>query len=150
MRDNVSLMKRILLTLAALLTLGGIGSAQWLTDSTAALAQAREKNRPVLIEFTGSDWCPGCIQLDRAVFQTEAFQKYAAENLVLLKVDFPRKPLSAAQRAHNEKLRLQYKVQGFPTIVVLKSDGTLAGTFFPQVANTQAFIRQVEKTAGKR
>ncbi len=96
----------------------------WLTSYDQALKASAELKRPVLINFTGSDWCIWCKKLAKEVFDTEAFQKYAAENLVLLKLDFPQKiKMSREEQAANQKLATQFGVEGFPTIVLVNSDG---------------------------
>ena len=62
------------------------------------------------------------------MFQTQEFADYAKKNLVLVEVDFPRKKsLSAAQKRANEALKEKYKVEGFPTLVILNSEGKKLG-----------------------
>jgi thioredoxin-related protein len=100
------------------------GGDGWLTDLAAAQKLAAEKNRPILVDFSGSDWCGWCIKLDKEVFSQEAFKAYADENLVLLMLDFPRrKELPAEQRQQNNMLMRQYGVEGFPTVLLLDKDG---------------------------
>jgi len=144
-------MKRFFITVAAVLALVSFASAdEWLTDYVKALAQAKAENKPVLIDFTGSDWCGWCMKLDREVFSVEAFKSYAAQKLVLLKIDFPRqKPQSAMERAQNERLASQYRVEGFPTVVVLKPDGTKAGELGYLPGGPRAFISALEKVTPK-
>jgi len=114
------------------LGLGLVGASGWAadlwqTDFAAASKLAKESGKYVLVDFTGSDWCGWCIKLDKEVFGEKAFQNYAKENLVLVKLDFPRaKPQSAELKAQNEKLRDQYKVRGFPTIILLSPAGEQA------------------------
>jgi len=145
-------MKRFILTLASLLVLGTFApAAEWLTDYTQALQQAREQKKPVLIDFTGSDWCTWCMRLDQEVFATAEFKSYAAANLVLLKVDFPkRNPLPPAQNARNEKLAAQFGVRGFPTVVVLQPTGSKAGELGYQPGGPSRFISSVEKLTGAK
>lgn len=96
----------------------------WLTDYDQAIKVAAEKKLPVLVDFTGSDWCGWCIRLDKEVFSQDAFVAYAKVNLVLLKLDFPnRKKLPKTEAAKNQALAEKYGVQGFPTIVLLGADG---------------------------
>ena len=145
-------MKRILLTAAALVSMGTWASAdEWLTDYAQALSTAKAQNKPVLIDFTGSDWCGWCMKLDREVFSKTEFKSYAAQKLILLKVDFPRsKPLPAKEQAQNQQLATQYGIQGFPTVVVLKPDGSKAGELGYQPGGPKAFIGALEKvTPGK-
>lgn len=141
-------MKRILaLTIALLVSLGTWASAdEWLVNYAQALSTAKAQNKSVLIDFTGSDWCSWCMKLDREVFNKEEFKTYAAKRLVLLKADFPRrKALPAQERAQNEQLAIQYGVQGFPTVIVLKPDGSKAGELGYMPGGPKAFIAELEK-----
>ena len=45
----------------------------WSTDVEAAVAQAKKENKAVLVEFTGSDWCPPCIMMRKNVFSKKEF-----------------------------------------------------------------------------
>ena len=53
----------------------------------------------------------------------QEFAAYAKANLVLVELDFPRKPQPAALQKANEALKGKYGASGFPTIVVLDSSG---------------------------
>jgi protein disulfide-isomerase len=100
--------------------------AVWLTSLSEAKAEAARRNVPILADFSGSDWCGWCIKLDKEVFSTDVFKKYAAENLVLLLVDFPRsKPQSDELKKQNNDLSEKYGIQGFPTILLLDAEGKL-------------------------
>ncbi len=104
--------------------------AHWLTDFDAAKAQARSEKKLLLMNFTGSDWCPPCMMLEKAVFAKPEFRGYAAEHLVLLEVDFPRrKNLSDEQRTANTALAQKYGIEGFPTVIVLDPGGEPLGQF---------------------
>lgn len=97
---------------------------EWLLDYEQALALASEQNKPILINFTGSDWCPPCMRLKREVFQDDAFERYANENLVLLELDFPRSVEQSAETVEqNRRLQQEYEIEGFPTLIVLDPSG---------------------------
>lgn len=101
-----------------------VKQGDWLENYTEALAAAKSLNRPVFIDFTGSDWCGWCIKLDREVFSQKAFIKYAKRDLVLLKLDFPRrKKLSEDQQKQNVELAKKFGIGGFPTIVIVDTEG---------------------------
>ena len=101
-----------------------VKQGDWLENYTEALAAAKSLNRPVFIDFTGSDWCGWCIRLDREVFSQKAFIKYAKRDLVLLKLDFPqRKKLSEALQKQNMELAKKFGIRGFPTIVIVDAEG---------------------------
>jgi protein disulfide-isomerase len=113
-----------LLCAACFLTLSLHAEGPWLDNYNQALAQAKSENKLVLADFTGSDWCPWCIRLDKEVYDTSAFQSFAKKHLVLLKLDFPQtKQLSASVKAQNDQLQQQFGVQGFPTTVLLNGEG---------------------------
>jgi uncharacterized protein YyaL (SSP411 family) len=100
--------------------------SSWLTSVPDAKAQAKKENKLVLLDFTGSDWCGWCKKLDAETFSKPAFADYAKKNLVLVEVDFPHaKALSADLKAANKALKEKYEVTGFPTLVVMKPDGTV-------------------------
>lgn len=100
----------------------------WLDNYADALKTAKEENKKVLVDFTGSDWCGWCIKIDKDVFSKPGFRTYAKKNLVLVKVDFPeRKKLSEAVQKQNNELQKKYGVEGFPTLVLLDSDGKEIG-----------------------
>jgi len=97
---------------------------EWQTDFKAASAQAAKENKMILLDFTGSDWCGWCIKLDKDTFSKPEFQKFAAENLVLVEIDFPQnKPQSDDVKKQNAELEAKFGVQGYPTLVLLNSEG---------------------------
>ena len=123
----------------------------WLTDFEAAQTQSRTEEKTMLINFTGSDWCPPCILLEKQVFSQPAFADYAAKNLVLLKADFPRiKMQSDEEKAANEKLAERYVIEGFPTIVVLDSSGKTLGELGYMPGGPEKFIAALEKLRATR
>ena len=106
------------------LTTGAFAASDWETDYTKALAKARAENKQVFLDFTGSDWCGPCISLRKQVLSSKEFAAYAAKNLVLVEIDFPRrKPQSVEIRKQNQELAERYQVEGFPTLVVLNGEG---------------------------
>lgn len=102
----------------------GLAEVQWMTDLPAAQKKAKEEKKLVLMDFTGSDWCGWCIKLNKEVFNTKEFEDYAKDNLVLVELDFPsKKKQSAELKKANTALKEKYGANGFPTIVVLNSEG---------------------------
>lgn len=120
--------------------------AGWLTSYEQAQKEAQAKNRLLLMDFTGSDWCGWCIMLDKEVFSKPEFKEYAKNNLVLLELDFPRsKQMPPEVTAQNEKLAMKYGIQGFPTVVVFDSAGKPLGALGYQPGGPQAFIAELER-----
>ncbi len=123
---------RWLLVFALLAVVANVADAGaksgWLTDYKQAQQQAKSNKKVMLLDFTGSDWCGWCIKLDKEVFSKPEFQEYANKNLVLVELDFPRrKEISATERSQNEELAQEHGVQGFPTLIVLDSNGKKMG-----------------------
>ena len=128
----------------------GAADATWLTDRPKAQAQARTEGKIVLVDFTGSDWCGWCIKLQKEVFSKPEFQLWARANAVLVEIDFPRgKKQSAEVKTANEALARNYGIKGFPTIVLLSSEGKRLGTVGYTPGGPAAFITEVRKVAPK-
>ncbi len=99
-------------------------SVAWQTDYAAAKTVATQQKKYILLDFTGSDWCPYCIKMDKEVFDKPAFSTFAGEKLILVKVDFPRRAnQSPAEKAQNQELAKKYSIEGFPTYVLLDPSG---------------------------
>jgi thioredoxin-related protein len=124
--------------------------ATWLANFEEAQALARSEKKLLLIEFTGSDWCPPCIMLGRQVFSQPEFKNYAAQHLVLLEVDFPRmKELSPKQKAANAGLAERFDIYGFPTVIILDSDGKKIGQLGYMPGGPKPFIAALEELRTK-
>ncbi len=148
---NINTMKfQKILSLFCVAFLGLAASASaagdgWMTDFEAAKVKAKAENKPMLLDFTGSDWCGWCIKLDKEVFSEAAFKDYAAAELVLVELDFPRtKEQSAELKAQNEALAKQYGVRGFPTILVLSPDGTLIDKTGYQRGGPETYVEHIK------
>lgn len=106
----------------AILSLGAAFAAAeptWLTDLDAAKAQGVKENKPVLVDFTGSDWCPPCKALHKQVFESAEFAAVASQ-YVLVELDYPKsKPQSPELKAKNTALSKQFGITGFPTVLLL-------------------------------
>ena len=89
----------------------------WLVDMNEALKISEETGKPIMANFTGSDWCGYCIKLEKAVFSKPDFKAWAEENVVLLELDFPRrKSLPQDIKVQNNELRSAFNVTGYPTV----------------------------------
>ena len=101
------------------------GSGIWQTDYKQALVQAAKEKKRLLLDFTGSDWCPYCVQMEKEVLTQPDFKVYAAHKLILVKLDFPRKKqMPPAESEQNQKLQQEFAIEGFPTYVLLDPAGT--------------------------
>jgi thioredoxin-related protein len=134
---------------AVLLVFASLTRAEsdWLHDWNKAQEEAKANHKLLFLNFTGSDWCGWCIKLDKDIFSQPQFKNFAHDNLVLVELDFPRrKSQPTEEKKQNVQLAQQYEVLGFPTIVVLNSDGQKVWKFdgyFP--GGPEAFIAQLQK-----
>jgi thiol:disulfide interchange protein len=97
----------------------------WLVNMDEAFALSEKTGKPIMANFTGSDWCGWCIRLTNDVFNKPEFKQWAEKNVVLLEVDFPRrKVLPDEIRQQNTSLQQAFNVVGYPTVWVfnLKRD----------------------------
>jgi thioredoxin-related protein len=123
-------MKKIATALFACLALIQVraGDPEWLTDLASAQKTASSTGKMVLIDFTGSDWCIWCKRFKAEALDTQEFKDYAAKNLVLVELDFPRKKTQDAElKKVNGEAQHKYRVDGFPTFVVLGKNGAEIG-----------------------
>jgi thioredoxin-related protein len=113
-------MKKILVIAFLTLTSMSIQAQEeltWHTDMSKATDISIKENKPLFLFFTGSDWCGWCIRLQKEVFKTPEFIKWAKENVVLVELDFPRKNNQTdAVKTQNAQLQQQLQVGGYPTV----------------------------------
>lgn len=120
--------------------------AVWQTDSETALQMAAAEQKPILMQFSGSDWCGWCIKLEDEVFSQPEFIEFAQQNLVLLQVDFPRhEALPEAQQAANKALADRYAVRGFPTVLLLDAQGNVLERTGYQRGGAAAYVEMIQK-----
>jgi protein disulfide-isomerase len=112
-------MKKILIV--ALLILGATTveaqELKWETNMEQASQIAIKTKKPLLMFFTGSDWCGWCIRLQNEVLKKPEFAAWAKENVVLLELDYPRRtPQLPEIQKQNMELQQMFEVRGYPTI----------------------------------
>lgn len=97
----------------------------WIVDDLeAAKKQALEQNKNLIIEFTGSDWCPPCKHLRSTILTKPEFIEAASKNFVLAELDYPQKKQQSPEvKAANEQLAKKYNISGFPTVVFADATG---------------------------
>jgi len=93
----------------------------WLTSIDEGLKQAKAENKLVMIEFTGSDWCPPCIMMAKKVFGKTAFLEGVKKDYVIVKLDMPNS--NPELKKANEVLLKKYKVTGVPTVLLFDAEG---------------------------
>lgn len=124
----------------------------WETNFENALEKAKKDNKKLLLNFTGSDWCGWCIRLDKEVFSQDKFVTYAKSDLVCVKLDFPRdkSKVSEGEKKQNNELATQYKVAGFPTILILDAEKNLLMQTGYQFGGAEAYVKHLQDGIAKK
>ena len=105
--------------------LEGAEAGKWTMDYEAAVELAAKKKLPMMLNFTGSDWCGWCKLMDKGVFAQDEWKEFATKNVILVTLDFPKDKSIVPEKyvSQNNELKQQFGVRGYPTYVVLDSDG---------------------------
>jgi len=97
---------------------------QWLTSLDEAKKEARKTKKPILVYFTGSDWCTPCVKLEKHFFHTDKFVEESAKyHIVYLDNPYRDDIISENEKKTNKKLSDKYKVK-YPTIIALDYRGS--------------------------
>jgi protein disulfide-isomerase len=101
---------------------------QWYTDFEEASRVASRQKKPMVLYFTGSDWCGWCKKMDQEVFSSQEFKAAVARKYIFVKLDFPMSSkLPESEMRQNAQLKQRYGVTGYPTIVLIDSEGNFIG-----------------------
>jgi thiol:disulfide interchange protein len=121
----------------------------WSTDLEKAFAQAKKDKKPVLVEFTGSDWCPPCIAMRKNVFSKKEFVDAASKNFILVELDFPNG--DEKLKAKNEPYAEKYKIEGFPTVILFDAEGKEFSRFYAsEYPTTELFLKHLDSALSKK
>jgi len=125
------------------------------TDYQEALKAAKESKKSILMVFSGSDWCANCIKLKKNVLDTESFELYASQNLILLILDFPsgkKNSLSKDQVKKNEALAEKYNPEGsFPRVIILSPEEISLGEIKSYKNETpEKYIEMIKKIVAEK
>jgi protein disulfide-isomerase len=125
-------------------------AVQWTENYSEALARAKQEHKPVLLDFTGSDWCIWCKRLHEEVLSQPPFADYARNHLILVELDFPQNKTQAEElKKQNTKLSEQFSVTGYPTIVMVDADGKELGRSGYMQGGAKTFVRELKRFAAK-
>lgn len=105
-------------------------SSGWVRSLNQAVAESESTGKPIMFVFSGSDWCSYCQVLEQQVFNTPEFESWSSQNVIKVMVDFPKHhALPADVAAQNENLKAYFAdhLRGYPTILLVRPDGTVLG-----------------------
>lgn len=121
-------------------------TGRWIEDYRLALAIAAQTGRDILMSFTSLDSSEWSQRLDREIYQQEAFKDYARKNLVLLKIDFPKKtPQSDKIAEQNRLLAEAHNIRGYPTVVFINPRGQKFGQARYMKGGPKAFLQSLDQ-----
>jgi thiol:disulfide interchange protein len=128
---------------------GNAAKPLWYEKLDDAVAASAKSGKPILADFTGSDWCHWCKLLKKEVFDTPEFAAWASQTVVLLEVDMPMEKAQAPElKKQNEALCAKFDIQGFPTVLILdaklKQVGQLGYMAGGPKAFTAAYAEQIK------
>lgn len=128
------------------------GGEGWSVDYAAAKKEAAETKKDLLIEFTGSDWCPPCIKLNKEVISQDAFKAGVKDKFVLLEVDSPKdkSKLSEETLKQNAELGKKYQIKGVPTILLCDADGKPFAKTGYQPGGPEAYVKHLDELRAKK
>lgn len=110
---------------------------KWHTNVNEAIAIGNKEHKPLLLFFTGSDWCGWCIRLQKEVLLTPEFANWAAKNVILVELDYPRRTAQAPEvKKQNNELQQAFGIQGFPTIYFANAKNIEGKVNFEGLGNT--------------
>ncbi|MCB9896773.1 MAG: thioredoxin family protein [Planctomycetes bacterium] len=124
----------------------------WHADFDEAVAVAKEQGKDLFVDFTGSDWCIWCHRLHDEVFQYDTFLTGAQEHFVLVALDFPNSDEAKAavpNPERNDELQAKYGIQGFPTCLLMNTDGVVFGRMGYQEGGPEKYIDDLRATTTK-
>ena len=123
----------------------------WNDNLEKAVEIAKKESKAILINFSGSDWCKWCKKLDDEVFTQNEFIKYASKNLVLVKIDFPQyTQQDPSVQSYNKELAQMFRVQGFPTVVVIDKNQKMAAYTGYQEGGAGSYVKYLKSVLNKK
>ena len=122
--------------------------AEWLTDFEAAKQKAAAEHKPIIMDFTGSDWCGACMHLHSSIFEKPEFDAFVKDKFILLEIDCPHgDKMPAEEKARNEALVESYSVHAFPTVLVLSPKGDVLGGFLGSGFSMEQVQKELQQGA---
>jgi len=141
-------------------TASSVDADGWVQSYDQAVSLSEASGKPIMLVFSGSDWCSYCQRLEQEVLQTAEFKSWASENVIKVMVDFPRYqslPIDVATQNQNLKQRFAANIKGYPTVLMIKPSGSVigktgyvAGGSMPWIAKADPIVRQPQhRLAGR-
>lgn len=140
-------MKKILFILAAALAVTSLAAVPkgWTDDFEAAQKRAEKEKLPLLVLFTGSDWCPWCVRLEQEIVSKPAFADVVVKEFVPVFLDFPNDEslVKPELRKKNEQLAMKYRVRGFPSVLLMDAAGKVKARTGYRAGGPEEYVKHL-------
>lgn len=81
-----------------------------------AMTKAQDQGKPILADFSAY-WCGYCVKLDKEVLANAKVKQVIEQGYVYARID--------SESDEADYFRKTYQAYGYPTLIILKPDGTL-------------------------
>ena len=143
-------MKQLITIVLMVISLGFINAQEMATDFGAVSSEAQASHKPIVLVFSGSDWCIPCMKLKKFILDTPAFQESMKEDYLLVNADFPQKKKnkdiqSQALQLQNKTLAEKYNTNGyFPLVVVLDENQKVLGQLTYEDLSPEEYANKIK------
>ncbi len=116
---------------------------QWLQNYNDAVSQSQATGKPILILFTGTQWCPACMKLEHEVLRRPEFIQALGSRFIFLKAEFPDYGEEAVRTSPYKSLLEKYGVNAFPSMIIIQPDGQALFVVNYQPGGADVYIREL-------
>lgn len=136
-------MKRLIVCVAAMLLASAtFAQVKWEEGTlNQALKKAKESGKELVFLDCYATWCGPCQYMAKSVFTTKEAGDYFNKKFVNIKIDM--------EKGEGINLARQFKIQGYPTFIILNSNGKELGRIVGG-AQIEQFIQKVEDVLVKK
>lgn len=128
-----------------LLSVASCQAGEFFTDFEEAKVLAQKEKKALLVKFTGSDWCRPCQLLDQEVFSQKEFKDAIQKDCVIVILDFPQKKvLPQQEQEKNSKIRDDYEVKGYPTVLLMNAQGQVFKRTGYQPGGVKPYLKMLQ------
>lgn len=117
------------------------GVLKWVNTYSEAVAQSQSTGKPIVILFTGTNWCPACMKLEKEVLKSSEFAQMVGQKFIFLKAEFP--DYSNVAASPFKTLLDRYGIEAFPTIVVVNASGQQLYTVNYREGGARAYAQEL-------
>ncbi|MCE2982434.1 MAG: thioredoxin family protein [Parachlamydia sp.] len=115
----------------------------WLTHYPEAVKQSQSSGKPIVVLFTGTNWCPACMKLEKEVLKKPEFAGAVGSRFIFLKAEFPDSSAESVQASPYYSLLERYNIETFPTLVIIDAKGQRLNTVGYQAGGPSHYINKM-------